>query len=105
MEIAARLDKHHMALSLQRRPREVNQEADDLSNMKFDAFDLAKRVPVDLSGISFLAMPEMLVAGSTLYTDIADRKHARKTKQVTEAALDITPIKITKKRRLFKNSN
>ena len=51
MQMAKSLFKRNKICRLQWRPREENQEADDLTNGVFDRFDLSCRVPVKVSDL------------------------------------------------------
>ena len=51
MQMAKSLFKRNKICRLQWRPREENQEADDLTNGVFDRFDLSRRVPVKVSDL------------------------------------------------------
>ena len=49
MEAAAQLEARSLSLHLEWTPRTVNQEADDLANGEFAAFDSALRVHFQLA--------------------------------------------------------
>ena len=65
------MSKHNTRLSVSWAPRDVNQEADDLSNGKFDGFDPALRVPLDLATITWELLPQLLRDGEVFYTELA----------------------------------
>ena len=54
MELAAQLEERSSELRLLWAPRTHNQEADDLTNQKFEAFDPKHRVTVDDLGLEDL---------------------------------------------------
>ena len=69
MQMVSMLAKHNKLLRLSWRPREQNQEADDLTNLKFDNFDLQLRKLV-----SFADVPLDVVQGmSKVRQDFLDR--------------------------------
>ena len=63
-ELAAQLRKRGAQMRLVWIPRNANQPADDLSNMKFDKFEMDRRVPVDFEKLDFIILPALLAAGS-----------------------------------------
>jgi len=69
MELAVQLEKRAARLNLEWCPRELNQEADDLTNGKFEAFDPNKRVEVDLGTLPFVVLPDILAEGTAFYTN------------------------------------
>ena len=66
MELAAQLRSRGIALDLEWRRRDLNQDADDLTEYRFDNFSSAHRVRLDISSMPWLVLNEMLVAGSLL---------------------------------------
>ena len=44
-------------------PRDQNQKADDLSNLRTSSFDPTKEVKLDLKGQSWPVLPSLLAAG------------------------------------------
>jgi hypothetical protein len=67
MELAARLEKARAHLDLEWAPRELNQEADDLSNSIMEGFDPALRTEVVLGDLGWLVLPQMLREGLEFY--------------------------------------
>jgi len=63
-ELAAQLRRRGAQMWLKWIPRESNQPADDLSNMKFDRFELVHRVPVDVAKLDFIVLAALLAAGA-----------------------------------------
>ena len=66
MELAAQFRSRGVALDLEWRRRDRNQDADDLTECRFDNFSSALRVRLDISSMPWLVLNEMLVAGSLL---------------------------------------
>jgi len=75
MELAARLEASRTILELNWIPREENQEADDLSNLKSSAFDPARRVPIEVASIPWLVLDKALPEGAAYFADL-QRKRA-----------------------------
>ena len=46
-------ERKRMRMQLEWRPRESNVEADDLTNLVFDRFDMAKRIEIARSELKF----------------------------------------------------
>ena len=64
METAAQLHARSLNMNLRWRRREDNQEADDLTNLKFEAFDPGRRIAVDVPNLSFIMMGRYLPGGA-----------------------------------------
>ena len=67
MEAAAQMEERGMDLSLAWVPREVNTEADALSNFKFAGFSAECRVECDLTSLPFLVLHKLLVDAKDFY--------------------------------------
>jgi hypothetical protein len=76
-ELAAQLKARSMALELDWAPRDQNEEADALTNNDFSAFDLSKRVSVDVDKIPWLIMPKMLGVAGDIYEAVQLAKTSR----------------------------
>jgi len=74
MEISAQLQNRNIQLRLPWRRRDRNVEADELSNGEFHRFDAAKRINVDVLNLPFLVLPDMLAAGTQLYTQLKQQR-------------------------------
>ena len=48
-------------------PRDRNQEADDLSNLRTSGFDPTKEVKINLNGRGWLVLPILLKAGQSFH--------------------------------------
>eukprot|EP00435_Cladocopium_sp_Y103_P074174 s127_g47.t1 len=62
MQMSAHLARARLALTLQWRPREENQEADDLTNEKFDGFDMDKRISILLNEMDLSILTALVEA-------------------------------------------
>ncbi len=60
MELAAQLERHEMRLNVEWTPRDLNQEADDLSNFRFAGFHPAHRLGSRLEDINFIVLDRLL---------------------------------------------
>eukprot|EP00974_Lingulodinium_polyedra_P004556 428246-Lingulodinium_polyedra.AAC.1 len=67
MEAAAQLEERGMDLSLTWVPRDVNAEADALSNFKFAGFAAENRVACDLACLPFLVLHKLLADAKDFY--------------------------------------
>ena len=75
MELAAQLEARGAELELNWAPRTHNQEADDLTNQKFEAFDPKHRVTVDDLGLlPWLILPRFMDQGARFYTEMTEAK-------------------------------
>ena len=63
MELAARAELRKVRMEGEWTPRERNQEADDLSNLRASNFDPSKEVKMELEGQSWLVLPALLQSG------------------------------------------
>ena len=78
MELAAVLAKEGLRLSLNWVPRTANQEADDLSNLKTDAFDPKLRLHFDPAEHRWEVLREYLEAGTSLHAEVQEKKAAKR---------------------------
>ncbi len=60
MELAAQLEHHQMRLNVEWAPRDYNQEADDLSNLRFDGFHPARRLGTRVEDLNFIVLDRLL---------------------------------------------
>ena len=75
MELAAQMDRLGLRLDVRWAPRDLNQEADDLSNGKVENFNAAHRVEVDVKESSWLVLNELMKFGQNFEKE---RNRARK---------------------------
>ena len=60
MQLGLKCYLHGLVFQLRWRPRETNVEADDLTNLRFDRFDMALRCQVKWKGLDWSLMEELL---------------------------------------------
>ena len=78
MELAMQLHQKGIALNLEWVRRELNQEADDLSNFRFDDFQKENRIEVDLDSFKFILLDEFMKSTGELYKKVASAREAKK---------------------------
>ena len=71
-----------MHLDLDWAPRELNQEADDLSNMRTSAFDPEKRVNLDITRIPWMVLDTAVASGSEYFARGSPRRGARAARRL-----------------------
>ncbi len=64
MELAMQMEARNLKVDFNWLPRDLNQEADDLSNGLTDAFEPSLRVDLDVSRIRWLALDRIMAAGA-----------------------------------------
>ena len=77
MEIAATMEQNRMPLSLYWIPREQNVEADELSNEDSKRFSPILEIKIDVAGLKFIVLDELLDKGEALYQLVEKHKAAR----------------------------
>ena len=86
MELATQLDRRGIELDLQWVPRWQNQEADDLTNERFDDFSEANRIDVQFEQLEFLVMGKLLEKAGELDAELRLHKTSKEAKQAMERA-------------------
>ena len=81
IELSEQLRAREAELHLSWIPRENNQEADDLSNLKLDEFSLENRVHFKLSEIPWIAFMELIGTTETMYKEIVQRREENKARK------------------------
>ena len=81
MELAAQLRENALELDLQWIPRGQNEEADDLTNERYDRFSPEKRIAVDFTGIKFKVLDRLMEEAGKLDSEIALAKSSKEAKQ------------------------
>ena len=71
MELAEQMAKHCTRLTVSWAPRDVNQEADDLSNGLFEGFSEELRVPMVMKEVKWELLPDLLRDGEAYYHELA----------------------------------
>ena len=74
MELALQLQSQGVDLRLEWLRRDLNQEADDLTNRVYGQFSLEKRLRFDLGDFEGIIFKKMMAAGGDLYGEIAASK-------------------------------
>ena len=69
MEAAAQLEARSMNLQLRWIPREENEHADALANLRFGSFSPDNRIPVDVRSLPFLVLPRLQSQAVEFYGD------------------------------------
>jgi hypothetical protein len=95
MELTAALAKRGLWLNLEWIPRELNVEADALTNLEFGSFDPALRIPVSWSDLPFDTMEALLKEGLLFEAELEARK---------QLTADTKPTKNRKRRRTDKTA-
>ena len=78
LELAEQLDSRQLQLELRWTPREKNQGADDLTNFKFEKFDVAKRIIVELAKLPWIVLPQLLTQANELHRELERRKELKR---------------------------
>ena len=78
MEMSEQLRSRSASLDLIWLPRELNQEADNLTNEIYTDFDEANRIHIGEDTLKFLVLGELQVSAQELYKDILTEKEKKK---------------------------
>ena len=78
IELSEQLRVRNAELHLTWVPRLQNQEADDLSNLKFDGFDQKNRIDCNIGEIKWLVFTELIVTTADMFKSISDEREKRK---------------------------
>ena len=82
IELAWQSAKRRVALRAEWVPRLQNEEADDLTNGKFDKFDPAKRIEVDLERLQFGILDKLLASGEAYHAEVEEAKALAKAERL-----------------------
>jgi hypothetical protein len=93
MELAEQLRSRGLELHLTWLPRELNQPADDLSNMCFDKFKEANRIHVVGTDIKFLVMHELARESQLMFENI---KAVKSKRQLLDSKSPPEPVRSKK---------
>eukprot|EP00913_Durusdinium_trenchii_P022634 g21257.t1 len=74
MELACQLEKYKLDLSLSWIPREQNEPADDLSKGRFELFEEANRVEVEMENLPFIVLYKLMDTAIELDEEIKVKK-------------------------------
>ena len=80
MELATQLDRKGIDLELQWVPRWQNQEADDLTNERFEDFDERHRIEVQFEALDFMVMNRLLQKAGDLDKELRLYKASKEAK-------------------------
>ena len=86
MELATQLDRRGIELDLQWVPRWQNQEADDLTNERFDDFNERHRIDVQFEQLEFMVMSRLLEKAGELDAELRLRKTSKEAKRAMDKA-------------------
>ena len=73
-ELAAQMRQRRLELDLAWIPRNQNEEADALTNGKFETFDANLRVNINLEKVKFLVLNKMMAVADDLYEQVRTRR-------------------------------
>ena len=71
MKLAAQLEARGAQLTLEWAPRELNQEADDLTHGEFGCFDPGLRITKPWEDLPWLVLPQLMAEAQAFYADLA----------------------------------
>ena len=77
MEAAAQMERRGYELSLLWVPREMNEEADALSNLRFAEFSMDRRIEVDLAKLPFDVLGPLMEQARSFYAGVKRRRPKR----------------------------
>ena len=77
LELTEQLQSRNLLLDLHWQRREDNQAADDLTNGKFEAFDVEKRIHPSLEALPWMVLPRLMVEAEALHSFVAQKKRER----------------------------
>eukprot|EP00438_Fugacium_kawagutii_P025749 Skav221045 [mRNA] locus=scaffold1448:254439:257677:+ [translate_table: standard] len=97
MELACQLDRAQVELDLTWIPRGQNQEADDLTNEKFDDFDSGKRIVVSFEQLEWVLLDRLMERASELDEELKLHKTSKEAKRA--AHLGATEASSSKRRK------
>ena len=80
MELSEQLRLRNSSLNLRWVPRELNQEADDLTNNRFDRFHEDLRIPIIQEDLDFLVLKDINKAAGDLFAEICEKKKNKEPK-------------------------
>ena len=99
IELSEQLRAKNMELQLLWRRRDLNQEADDLTNGIFTSFDMARRIEIVPSAIPWLVMGDLMQVSEQLYKTICSEREAVKSSGKSRRPFGFKKIKASLKLR------
>ena len=88
-EVAAQLEEKDLEMDLEWVPRNQNEEADALTNGRFEMFDPKQRIDIKVEKLPFLVMDKMLDVANALYGEVSSRREAAKARKVELRSLGL----------------
>ena len=98
MQVADVCRRRKISLGLRWMRRDLNTEADALTNLDFSLFDPAREVPTDLTELGLEVMMRMLDRGETLYKEIREAKDASRKANLQDHGTRRKRVKVKKLR-------
>ena len=92
-EMAAFMEDKGIVLHLDWVPRNQNEEADALSNERFEGFDLSKRVEVNVENLPFYVLPKLIEIADDLYGRVWEARKCVDQKAVHTAPRKARPLR------------
>ena len=86
MEVSKEMRDQLVVLDLRWTPRESNQEADDLSNLKTSAFDPGLRIRVGPGLVNFIVLDELMEASAKLHAQLVQERAVRAASRAPASA-------------------
>ena len=93
MELAAQLREKALELDLQWIPRGQNEEADDLTNERYERFSQDRRIVVDFTKMEFKVLDALMDKAGQLDAEVALAKSSREAKQDRPAKVERGDVK------------
>lgn len=78
VEMAAQLKTRGLDLGLQWIPRDQNEEADALTNSRFEDFDPANRIEVDVDNLNWMILPKMMSVPEDVHRRVTERREQKR---------------------------
>ena len=79
MELALQMRSRSTRLAVQWAPRELNVEADALTNLEFRGFSADRRIPVRLEELRYHGLPDFLEKGKEFDGEVAEVRAAARS--------------------------
>ena len=73
-------------------PRTQNEEADGLTNGRFEFFSASRRLDIEVEKLSFLVLDDMLAVSDQLYKDVQSRRDRAKAEAKTGTDLKVSEV-------------
>ena len=93
MELAAQLASQSVDLTLKWRRRDVNVEADALTNHEFEGFNPKTRVLPDLEGVKWLVLPWLEKEATKMYASIRAEREQQPLERAARAKRSVLTLR------------